>query len=67
MKIFSLIFIVIAFAVCVYNITLVNFSNPFEGDSMIAVIGVLATLCAILLITILYLSKRVQEKIKENA
>ncbi len=66
MKIFTILFIVLATAICIYNITLIDFSNPFKGDSVIAGIGVLASLCAILLVAILSVSKKIQQKVKEN-
>ena len=57
MKIFSYIIIVIAFALIGFNLTKVNFSNPFEGDSSVALIGVIAGLCAIVLLLIFKASK----------
>lgn len=67
MRIFTIIFIVIAIAVSAYNFTLVDFSDPFKGDSSVALIGILAAFCGILLIIILNISKKVQQKIKEKS
>lgn len=67
MKIFTIIFIVIAIAISAYNFTLVDFSNPFEGDSGVALIAILAAFCGILLLAILHLSKKVEQKIKDKA
>lgn len=64
MKIFSYIIIAIAIALIGFNLTKVNFSNPFEGDSSVALIGVIAGLCAIVLLLIFKASKSIEEKIK---
>ena len=64
MKIFSYIVFVIAIALIVFNLTKVNFSKPFEGDSTIALIGVIAGLCAIVLVLIFKASKAIEEKTK---
>ena len=40
MRIFTTIFIVIAFALIVFNVRLFDFENPFEGDSLVALIGI---------------------------
>lgn len=66
MKIFNIILFVIAFALIAYNATLIDFQNPLEGDSGVALIGVVAALCALLLLSILNISKRIQKKVKER-
>lgn len=58
--------IAVAVALIVYNATMIDFQKPFEGDSLIALIGIVAPLCAIILLLIYMTSKRIQEKIKEN-
>lgn len=64
-KYVSSILIVIAFALIVYNATLLDFNNLFEGDSIIALIGMVASLCAIVLLAIFMVSKKIQEKVEE--
>lgn len=64
MKIFSYIVFVIAVALIIFNLTKVNFSQPFEGESSIALIGVVAGLCAIILVLIFKASKAIEEKTK---
>ena len=64
MKYFSIVLIVIAVVIIIYNITLIHLEAPFEGDSLIAVIGIVAALCAILLLIIFRLSKKVKQKIE---
>lgn len=65
-KTFSIILIVLALALITYNVTLVNFSAPFEGDSTVALIGVMASLCAIVLLLLYITSKKVQNKLNED-
>lgn len=65
MKIFTLIFTVIALALIVFNITKIDFEAPFEGDSMIALITIVATLCAVTLVYILRISKLIEKKSKQ--
>lgn len=65
-KTLSIIFIILGIALIAYNVTLVNFDNPFEKDSTVALIGIVASLCAIVLLLILVTSKRVQKKINEH-
>lgn len=66
MKIVSIVLSLIAIALIVYNLTIIDFSDPFGKDSMVAFIGVVACICAILLLAILYTSKRIDKKIKEK-
>jgi len=64
MKIFSYIVFIIAIVLIVFNATKINFSKPFEGESSIALIGVVAGLCAIVLMLIFKASKAIEEKTK---
>ena len=64
MKIFTTILIVIAFALIVFNVTLLDFENPFEGDSLVAVIGIAAALCAVFILLIFRMSKKIEDKLK---
>ena len=65
MKIFTDIAIAIALGLIVFNILQIDFSNPFEGDSTIAIIGVIAGICAILLLLLLRFSKMIVDKTNE--
>ena len=62
----SIILIVLAIALIAYNVTLVDFSNPFEKNSSIALIGIMASLCAVVLLLIFVDSKKIQKKINED-
>ncbi len=65
-RILSIILITLAIALIAYNVTLINFENPLEGDSIIAIIGIVASLCAIVLLLIFIASKKIQEKVDEK-
>lgn len=62
----SIILIVLALGLIVYNVTLVNFENPLEGNSIIAIIGIVASLCAIVLLLIYLTSKKIQKKVEKD-
>ncbi|MEB8346419.1 hypothetical protein OO010_10195 [Flavobacteriaceae bacterium KMM 6898] len=65
-KILSIILITLAIALIAYNVTLINFEDPMEGDSIIAIIGIVASLCAVVLLLIFIASKKIQKKVDEN-
>ena len=62
----SIVFIILALALIAYNATIIDFTNPLGEDSIIAVIGVLAALCAIVLLLIFITSKKIQKKVEER-
>ncbi|MFC5047444.1 hypothetical protein ACFSTE_07050 [Aquimarina hainanensis] len=64
MKYFIYLLITLAAGLLIYNTTMLDFDNLFSGDSKTAVIGILASACAILLMVILLISRAVQEKAK---
>lgn len=64
MKIFTTILMVLAFGLVIFNLTLVDFEKPFEGNSMAALIGVAASLCAIFILLIFKISKKIEDKLK---
>ena len=65
-KILTIILIFLAIALVGYNVTLVDFNNPLEGNSVIALIGILAALCAIVILLIFLTSKKIQKKIDKD-
>jgi len=65
MRIFTAILIVLAIGLVIFNLTLVDFNKPFEGDSMAALIGVAASMCAIFILLIFRMSKKIEEKLKK--
>ncbi|MEL0652009.1 hypothetical protein V6246_11290 [Algibacter sp. TI.3.09] len=66
MKILSVVLSIIALGLIIFNFTQINFDNPFKGQSMIAIITIVASLCAILLMLILGVSKKIEQKVKEH-
>ncbi len=66
MKYFIVIFSIIAVLLIGYNVTLIDFKAPFNGQSTVALITILASLCALLLLQILRVSKKIETKIKGN-
>ncbi|MGV6828306.1 MAG: hypothetical protein ACWA45_02785 [Flavobacteriales bacterium] len=62
MKVIIPLFIVIAVGLIIYNLTLVNFTNPFEKDSKVALIGIGSAACALVLMLILRTSRKIAEK-----
>ncbi|MGB5498655.1 MAG: hypothetical protein WBM77_06975 [Maribacter sp.] len=65
-KTFIIILIVLAILLIAYNVTLIDFNNPLEGNSIIAIIGILAALCAIVLLLIFMTSRNIQKEIEED-
>jgi len=64
MKRFSYIIIAFVVALIVLNITMLDFNNLFQGDSLIAIIGIVALLCAVCILLIYRTSKLIDDKIK---
>ncbi len=62
----SIVLIILALALIAYNVTIIDFNDPFEGNSIIAIIGVVAASCAIVLLLIFLTSKQIQKKINEK-
>ena len=65
-KAISIILIAFAIALIAFNVTKLNGENIFEGDSLVALIGIVASLCAIVLLLIYTTSKKIQSKMNEN-
>ncbi len=62
-KIVLLVLILLALGLIGYNATMVDPSDPFAGDSLIALIGIAAALCAIVLLLIYHTSRRIRDKL----
>jgi hypothetical protein len=63
MKILTIVFSLIALGLIVFNLTEINPNNPFEGQSMIAIITIVSSLCVILMMGILRISKKIEKKV----
>ena len=66
MKILTYILTVLAIVLIGYNLTQINLNSPFEGESMIALITIFAGLSAIVLLAILRVSKKIEQKSKQR-
>ena len=64
MKNFLRLLLLIAFGMMVFNATIIDWEAPMQGDSMVAIIGVLAAGSAILLLWILFVSLKISAKQK---
>lgn len=65
-KTFSIVLIILAVVLITYNVTLIDFDEPLKGNSIVALIGIVASLCAILLLIIYLTSKKIQKKIEDD-
>lgn len=66
MKLFTNILVVLALGLIIFNITLLDFKHPLEGNSLIAFIGIAASICAILILLIFRMSKSIEEKMNDK-
>lgn len=66
MKIFTIILSILALGLIVFNFFKVNFEAPFKDDSMIAIITIVASLCVMVMMSILRISKRIEQKVNER-
>lgn len=66
MKILTLFLSILALGLIVFNATKLNINSLFQGESMVAIIVIMASLCAIILLQILRTSKRIEELSKEK-
>jgi hypothetical protein len=64
MKLFTTILILVAVGLIIFNITLLDFEKPLEGNSAVALIGILAAFCAVFILLIFKMSKKIDEKLK---
>ena len=64
MKYVTYIIVVIAIALIVLNITKLDFDHLFQGESVVALICIVAILCAVILLLIFNTSKAIDNKNK---
>lgn len=65
MKISIYVLIVLAVGIIIYNLTKLDSSNILQGDSSIAVFGIISGMCAILVLSILLISKKIAARYKK--
>ena len=66
MKIATIILTIIASGLIVFNVTQLNFDHLFQEQSVVAMITILLSLCAIVLLQILRISQRIAKLSKRN-
>jgi len=66
MKKWIYLFMFLAVVALGFNTFQIEWSAPFEGNSLVACIGVLASACALLLLILLLQSLKVAQKIKRK-
>lgn len=66
MKIFTSILVVVAIALIIFNITLLDFNNLFEGESLVGLIGIVASFCAVCILLIFRMSRIIAERTKNH-
>ena len=66
MKNFTYFLSVIAFLLIGYNFTQIDWDQPFQEDSVIAIITIMAGLCTIVILAILRTSKKIEKTIKQK-
>ena len=66
MKLFTSILLVLAFGLIIFNLTQLDYANLFAQESMIALIGIVAAFCAILILLIFRMSKTIEDKLKDQ-
>ncbi|WP_073315773.1 hypothetical protein [Aquimarina spongiae] len=64
MKYFIYSLITIATGLLIFNIFHLDFNDLFEEESKTALVGIFASACVIILMLILLISKKIQEKNK---
>ncbi|MTG96765.1 MULTISPECIES: hypothetical protein [Myroides] len=64
MKIFTYVMFVVIAALIIFNVTMLDFNNLFQGDSLIALISIVALLCGVCILLIYRTSKIIQNKTK---
>ena len=66
MRTFTYILSIIALALIAFNVSKLDCDNVFEGESMVAVITIVSGLCAIILLTIIRISRRIDRKLRNK-
>ncbi len=64
MKLFTYIIIALSLITIVFNATKIDFEKPFEGESTVALIGIIAAFCAVLIVSLFMVARKVVEQTK---
>lgn len=66
MRAFTYILSFIALGLIIFNLTQIDYNDPLGGKSAVALITIMAGLCAILLLAVLRVSKKIEAKVKKR-
>ena len=66
MKYFIYLLIALAAGLVIYNATKLNFEALLAGDSKTALFSIIATICVIVLLLILLISRSIQQKMRNR-
>lgn len=66
MKIATIILTVVALGLIAFNVGELNFNGLLYGQSFVAVVTIILSFCAIVLLQILRISKRIEKLSKQN-
>ena len=64
MKIFTTVLLVLEVGLIIFKATMLNFENLFEGNSLVAFIGIVDSICGVLILFIFMLSKNIDQQLK---
>lgn len=64
MKIFTYIMLAFVAIMIAFNISMLDFKNLFQGESLIALIGIIALLCGACILLIYRTSRMIHDKTK---
>lgn len=64
MKIFTYVVYALSLLTIIFNATKVSLEKPFEGESTIALIGIIASFCAALIVTLFMVSRKLVDQTK---
>lgn len=62
MKVFIYTLLALAIGLIIFNITQLDFQHLTEGNSMVALIGIIASLCAVCILIIFKMARNIEEK-----
>lgn len=65
-KYLLIVLMVIGLGLIAFNVTQLDPNNLFEGDSLVALIGIMAALCALVLLLVYQTSKKIEKKLDED-
>ncbi|MDG1571339.1 hypothetical protein OZ410_03370 [Robiginitalea sp. M366] len=65
-KYLLIVLVILALGLIAYNATMLDPENLFKGDSLVALIGIMAALCALVLLMVYQTSRKIQKKLDED-